>query len=168
MLLIICTYHSTLTSRKEKSSHTYLITDPISISSRLFELRHRVQLRLPTSAPQLTRSAPRPHFYHICAHLLLLGLVPCNFLTTCHSGSSTMLMDLRSLSCSVHSHAMRPTVGLVVHLSHQAALAFGHDGVLTIVNMPIQLRVPTHAPCIRGCVSRTGMVRIASSWAHDC
>ena len=64
--------------------------------------------------------APRPLFYHICAHLLLLGLVPCNFLTTCDSGSSTMLMDLHSLSCSVHSRAMRPIVGLAVHLCRGA------------------------------------------------
>ena len=51
----------------------------------------------------------------------LLGLVPCNFLATCGSGSSTMLMDLCSSSCSVHSRAMRPTVGLAMH---QTALEF--------------------------------------------
>ena len=57
-------------------------------------------------------------------------------------------------------------MGLAVHLSDQAALAFGHAGVLTMVNPAIQLRVPTLAPCIRGCVCRIGMVRIASSWIH--
>ena len=51
---IIFIYHSLLVSRKEKSSHTYLITGPISISSRLSGLQHHVQIRLPTSAPLLT------------------------------------------------------------------------------------------------------------------